>query len=163
MNVTSQLGYILTPFVANLYCCLWKNEENLTVCNSPCVQRISVNWTHSGNFESLACSIYRFMDLVCKTQLHQPAKATHPTRYNTSALLLSTSSLTVTTNQKEHVSLCNGELYRNYFRIGQSPQGLRQSLGTAQRNYDRTAGKVRELYKLTVSSTHFYLASQSAL
>ena len=35
-------------------------------------------------------------------------------------------------------------------------QGLRQSMGTAQRNYDGTAGKAWELYKLPVSSAHFY-------
>ena len=40
-------------------------------------------------------------------------------------------------------------------------QGLRQSMDTAQRNYDRTAGKVKELYKLEVSSAHFiWLADQ---
>ena len=38
------------------------------------------------NFEHLVCSIYQFVDLVCKALLHQPAKATHPHRYNTSVL-----------------------------------------------------------------------------
>ena len=104
----------------NLYCCLWKNEETLTICNSPCEQRTPVNWTVVV-FEPLACRMYQFVDLACKTQLHLPAKATHPTRYNTSALLLSASSLTVTTNQNECVSRCTRELYQTYFNISQSP------------------------------------------
>ena len=48
-------------------------------------------------------------------------KATHPHRYNIHLhCSLSASSLTVTTNQKESVSLCNGRLYQTYFGIGQS-------------------------------------------
>ena len=38
----------------------------------------------------------------------------------TTSPLLAASSLTVTTNRTERVSLCNGELYRTYFGIGQS-------------------------------------------
>ena len=75
-----RLGYILAPFCWKFIFLLMGNEETLTVCYSPCVGN-SIR-----NFEPLAWSIYRFVDLACKTLLHQPAKATYPHRYNTFAL-----------------------------------------------------------------------------
>ena len=82
MNVMSRLEYILTPFSHKFILLLIENEETLTVYNLPCV----LAYSSKLNFEPLACSIYmyRFVDLACKTLLH--ASATHPHRYNPSAL-----------------------------------------------------------------------------
>ena len=110
--------------------------KKLTVCNSPCVQRIQVNWT-AVEFEPLACSICTgSWTLLVRLRCISPPKP--PTQLATihlwdyrhlpvisviSCCLLSASLLSMTTNQKECVSLCNGELheYQTNFGIGQSP------------------------------------------
>ena len=110
--------------------------RKLTVCNSPCVQCIQVNWTVV-EFEPLACSIYTgSWTLLVRLRCISPPKP--PTQLTTihlwdyrhlpvisviSCCLLSASPLSMITNQKECVSLCNGELheYQTNFGIGQSP------------------------------------------
>ena len=67
-----QLGY--TPFWCKFILLFMGNEETLTVCNSPC-------------------------DLARKTPLHQPAKVTHPHRYNTPALFTQWLTLAINTKQ----------------------------------------------------------------
>ena len=78
-------------FVMKLYCCFYKNEKTLPVCNYMYVPTAlytanSNKLNSSRNFKPLACRIYWFMDLVYMTLLHQSAKATHTHCYNTFVL-----------------------------------------------------------------------------
>ena len=86
----------------------WENFDRmqLVLCTA-----YSSKLNNSKNFEPLACSIYQFMDLARKTLLHQLAKATHPHRYNTSALFTQCFVIDCHYQSKECVSLCNGNLY----------------------------------------------------
>ena len=111
--MTSRLGYILTLFCRKFilkmrkFDCMW-----LALCTA-----YSSKLNSSVNFEPLACAFTSLW--TCMYDSFASARQNHsPNMLQCICCLLSASSLTVTTNQKERDSLCNGW---TYFGIGQSP------------------------------------------